>query len=311
MGIAPRGRPPTGLSVPEEWKLSASGGPRPFVTWARYDLPDSSGYLWESRRQRKGRGPERAGAAAKRGPWSSWWAPDRLAWWIAIGFMLGSALFIAGAWGSLVPHVFGGEHQMSLFAESCYCTGAVLYTVSIYGQILESLNSDDRIGPDRTSHPPERFRWIGFEPRRIEFMTPAVVFVGSVVFNYETVVALGATLDLLPRLWLWETSMVGSFLFLASSCMQIAEAGHGYVRFKPRDISWWVGVCFVLGSIGFVVGTVPGLDPPGLPTAAQGGGAAIVKIGFLVGGIFFLIGSYLMVPEMFTQLRNQGRPGKM
>ena len=225
--------------------------------------------------------------------------------------MLGSGFFVAGAWGSLVPHVFGGEHPMSVFAESCYCIGAVLYTASIYGQVLESLNADDRIESDRTSRPPERFRWVGFEPRRLEFMTPAVVFVGSVVFNYETIVALGATLDLLPRLWLWGSSMVGSILFLVSSCMQVAEAGHGYIRFAPRDISWWVGVFFVLGSIGFVVGTLPGLEPPGLPTSQQGAGALVVKIGFLSGGMSFLIGSFLMLPEMVVQLRNQGEAGRM
>lgn len=278
----------------------------------RYRLPDDTEYLWESRHQRKGFGPRlHRGAAVQRSGPALWWAPDRLAWWIAVVFMLGSALFVVGAWGSLVPHAFGGEHPMSVFAETCYCIGAALYTASIYGQVVESLNADDRIEAGGQSFSPKRFRWIGFQPGRIQFMTPAVVFAGSLVFNYETVVALGATLDVLPRLWLWGSSMLGSVLFLVSSFMQLAEAGHGYFRFKPRDCSWWVAVFFVLGSIGFVIGSLPGLDPTGLPTAEEGPGALIVKVGFLGGGVAFFAGSFLMLPELAAQLRRQGRPGPM
>src|SRR5690606_11755261 len=99
-----------------------------------------------------------------------------------------------------------------------------------------------------------------------------------------------------------------SVLFLVSAYMQLAEAGHGYVRFRPRDLSWWVAVCFVLGSIGFIIGTLPGLEPPGFPTAEQGPGALTVKLGFLGRGIAFLVGSYLMLPELFTQTRAEEYP---
>lgn len=92
-------------------------------------------------------------------------------------------------------------------------------------------------------------------------------------------------------------------LFFVSSVLQLIEAGHGYVRFEPRDVSWWVAVCFILGSVGFIVGSLPGFGPPGLPTSGQSSGALIVKLGFLAGGIAFLAGSYLMLPELFHQLR--------
>lgn len=236
------------------------------------------------------------------------WAPGRLAWWVAVVFMIGSALFVAGAAGSLVPSAFGGQHPMSVFAETCYFLGALLYTVSVYGQLLESINADDRIGPDRESHAPRRFRWFAFEPAQLEFLAPFVFLIGAVVFNYETTFALGATTGTLPSLGLWASCMLGSVLFLVASFLQLFEAGHHYVSFEPRDISWWVGVCFILGSLGFIVGSLPGFGPLGLPTSGESSGALIVKLGFLTGGIAFLAGSYLMLPELFTRLRAQQQP---
>ncbi|MBA8826171.1 hypothetical protein FHX42_003547 [Saccharopolyspora lacisalsi] len=308
-----------GPRVPQDWELTGSGGPRPFVTWRTYRLPDQSSYLWESRHHRKGVGPrtypDRLGLRTRargedhstKSPWLRFWAPHRLAWWIATIFVVGSVCFVAGAAGSLVPGAFGGHHRMSLFAETCYFVGATLYTVSIYGQILETLNADRAIGPDRRSHAPERFRWFAFELRHLEFLVPFVLFLGSLVFNYETIFALGSSLNWLPELGLWTTSLLGAVLFLVSGFLQFIEAGHGYVSFDPRNVSWWVGVLFVIGSVGFVIGALPGLGTPGLPTSESYPGALIVKIGFLVGGVAYLAGSYLMLPELFTQLREHGR----
>jgi hypothetical protein len=64
-----------------------------------------------------------------------------------------------------------------------------------------------------------------------------------------------------------------------------------------------VAVSFIPGALGFIVG--PGLPAPGLPPL-KGHGATIVKLGFLAGGVAFLLGSYPMLPELFTQLRTRG-----
>lgn len=196
-----------------------------------------------------------------------------------------------------MPGVFGGTHGMSVFAETCYFIGALLYTVSIYGQVLESINADDRIGMEPENRPTRKFRWFAFQPARLAFMTPFVLLIGSLVFNYETTFALGSTLGVLPELLLWTTSLLGAVLFLVSCCMQFAEVGHSYLSWRPRDVSWWVAVFFILGSIGFIVGSLPGFGAPGL---AAGGEILVIKLGFLLGGLFFLVGSYLMLPEMFS-----------
>lgn len=293
------------------------GGPRPFVSWRRYRLPDQSRYLWESRHHRKGAGPrayaDRVGLrtssagerATTKSPWLRFWAPHRLAWWIATIFMAGSAFFVLGAAGSLVPQAFPTTHALRMFAESCYFAGATLYTVSIYGQLLETINADKSVDPDRRTRAPEQFRWFAFEAAHLEFLVPFVLLLGSLVFNYETVFALGSSVDVLPHLGLWVTSLIGALLFLVSGCLQFMEAGHGYLSFDPRNVSCWIGLLFIIGSVGFVVGALPGLEPPGLPTNETGPGSLIVKVGFLLGGLAYLTGSYLMLPELFVQLRAQ------
>lgn len=295
------------------------GGPRPFVTWQAYRLPDQSRYLWESRKHRKGVGPrayaDRVGLRATstgedystKSPWLRFWAPHRLAWWIAGVFIVGSLFFVLGAAGSLMPERFSSAHAMSLFAEGCYFIGATLYTASIYAQVLETINADKMISPDRSTRAPKQFRWFAFEIAHLEFLVPFVLLLGSLVFNYETVFALGSSLDVLPRPGLWATSLIGAVLFLISGVLQFMEAGHGYLSFEPRNVSWWVGALFIVGSIGFILGSLPGLGTPGLPTNDTGPGALIVKVGFLIGGVAYLVGSYLMLPEMFTLLRDQSR----
>ena len=227
-------------------------------------------------------------------------------------FIIGTALFVAGAGGSLAPSLFGGQHRMSIFAESCYFTGALLFTVAVYAQLLEGINADDRIGPTRDSHSPRTFRWIISRPAdlaRLECLTPVVFLVGSVIFNYETTFSLGSLFGLLPRAALWDTTLIGSIVFLAASLLQFVEVSDRDLGTDVRDVSWWIGVLFILGSICFIIGSLPGLGTPGMPDAAQDAGAVIVKVGFFAGGLAYTAGSYLMLPELFTQLRSHPMAG--
>jgi hypothetical protein len=289
------------------------------VSWATYQLPDGSRYTWQARQHRKGAGPRTlvadrvglripgAGAPIRTAdPWRRFWAPERLAWWVAVVFIVGSAFFVVGATGSLIPSAFGDKTRMSVFAEANYFLGATLFTVGIYAQLLEGLNADERLGADPQHYPRSRFRWFVPQPAdlaRLEILIPLVFLIGSLVFNYETIDSLGSALGLIPELGLWQTSLLGSVFFLLAGVLQYLEAGDRCFSLEPRDVSWWIGVLFIVGGIGFVIGCLPGLHTPGLPTAKQGSGPAIVKVGFLIGGIAYLIGSYLMLPELFTELR--------
>ena len=295
------------VSAPGEWERLESGGAGPFEhSRAVYRLPDGSKYEWEARRHRKGRGPrkatgraseaaERAPEAGSENPWLEFYAPHRLAWWVAVNFIVGSALFTLGASGALFPEFFAGEG--SLVADASYFVGALLFTVGIYLQVLEGLNSSDYIGLKRPYNP-RGFIWFAWRPRRLEFVAPFILLIGSLLFNVETSLALASTFGWvsLPVL-VGLTSFAGAVGFVVSTYLQLVEVCHSYFGLRPREISWWVAALNLVGSAGFLVGSVFGLDVPGLSSPEE---SLMTQVSFLVGSALFLAGSYLLLPEMFS-----------
>ena len=293
--------------VPDDWELVEKDGAGPFETRAVYWLPDGSTYVWESRRHRKGRGsrnissPEensvRSGSVSGRqNIWLGFFAPHRISWWVAILFLVGSVLFAVGALASLLPEVLGGV----LVADWSYFVGALLYTIGVYMQILEAINSRDYLGAGSTDGQEGTLDWFAWQPRRLSFMAPFVLLIGALLFNVEATLALAEGLGLIEvaALLVTWTSLTGSLLFVVACYMQLIETCHGYWCRQPREISWWLVVLYILGSVGFLVGSAFGLDVLGLVSPAE---APIVKLSFLAGSILFLIGSYLMLPEMLSE----------
>lgn len=218
---------------------------------------------------------------------------------MAVVFTGGSALFTLGAAASLFPSLFGSESTGEIVADTSYFAGALLFTGGIYLQVLEGINSSDYIGFEPPYKPSQNFRWFAWQPRRLEFMASFLLLIGSVLFNVETTLVLLSTFGLatLP-VTIGLTSIGGSVLFLVPSYLQTIEVCHRYLCAEPREISWWVTVLFVVGSVGFVVGSVFGFDVPGLSSPEE---STITAISFLVGSVFFLLGSYLLLPEMFSE----------
>lgn len=259
-----------------------------------------------SRGWRRTRGPRRSGADRRR---PGMWAPDRLAWWVAVLFLVGSAWFVLGAACSLTPGLFGRREVSSIAAETCYSVGSLLYTVSVYGQLLEYLNADDRLTGGR----PQRWRWFGVEPTCLGWWVPVSYLVGALVFDYEAITALLHDLEVVRgEVGLWWTTLVGALGFAVGGVLHLAERWHDRVAATVRDVSWWIGAAFLLGGTAFVVGALPGFGPAGLPgtgAALPGArvepGPTVVEVGFLVGGAAFLAGSALMLPELVRDLRSR------
>lgn len=296
------------LRHPSDWEVVDSEGLGPFESKVLYRLPDGSTYVWELRRHRKGLGPEspsgqaaqQADRAAEPGTWRKWlgvWAPHRISWWVAVTFAVGSVLFIAGALASLVPTLFGGTQTAGYVGALSNWAGALIFTVSIYLWLLEGINADDEIGAQSSDQPRQGFAWIAWQPRRLEFLAPLLFLIGSLLFNVETTLAVGAELTWfkLPQLGNWM-ALIGALLFLVPSYLQLVEVSHGFGSWQPHKISWWVVVSFILGSVGFVVAGVFGFGP-----GVSSPGHLLETLGLLQGAVFFLIGSYLMLPELVSE----------
>ncbi|MGB3681789.1 MAG: hypothetical protein WA990_04820 [Rubrobacteraceae bacterium] len=290
----------TGVDFPEDWEILETGGVAGFVTRISYRKPDGSEHVWTSRRHRKGRGTRNKNKdqTYKDSPWLGVWAPGNVSWWVAVGFMVGSALFVLGASSSLWFPAFTSEEIATFVTDWSYFIGATVFTVAMYLQILETINADPRPGRAR-QRPDESFRLLAWQPKRLSYMEAFIFTIGSIAFNVETGLVLigvsgGAGIDW----WLSLPSLLGALLFVAGGYMQVVEACHHYLCVRLRSISWWSATLNFLGCVGFLVGATASLGVPGLSTLPD---PTLVKVAYLQGSAFFLVGSYLMLPETFSE----------
>jgi hypothetical protein len=96
-----------------------------------------------------------------------------------------------------------------------------------------------------------------------------------------------------PRAWRWFGWRPRNLGYLA-----YAEVSQRAASFAPRSVSWWVAVVNLLGSVAFQLSALYSFAGPE-PAAA----GALFWAGFYTaaGGVCFLLGSYLMVPELFDE----------
>lgn len=296
----------TRVDFPAEWDLLETEGVGGFVTHVVHRRPDGSTHVWTSRRHRKGRGgkvrsddsQKAADPTHVRGnPWLGVWAPGRISWWVAIGFAFGSALFALGAGASLWFPAFLGHEFVARIADWSYFIGTTIFTVAVYLQLLETINADPH--PSRAHRrSDETFRLFAWQPKRLSYMEVFVLLVGTVLFNVETALALVGVSGKEGINWLLSVpSLLAAVLFVAGTYLQVVEVCHRYLCFRFRSISWWSAMFNFLGCIGFLIGAYVGLGIPGLTTPAD---PTIVKAAYLQGSVFFLVGSYLMLPELFS-----------
>ena len=260
----------------------------------------------ETRRTRKGPGPQfiqMSGATPLEhiSPWLRFWAPHRITWWIAVLFIIGSLLFTLGGAFGLFPEFFGLKSHTgnALTVSGTYFAGSIFYSVAAYLSILEHLNADKSQGLRAEDNTLESFRWWGWEPHRIGFLASFIQLAGAFFFQINAFYALMPGLGLSDRVLLVTApSLDGSICFLIASYMGFAEVVHGYFGWRPRSIPWWLTLCNTTGSVAFVLGAACGYFGPGVPEPIS---PFLNHLFFFIGSAFFIVGSYLMLPEMFSE----------
>ena len=261
-------------------RLISAGGPGPFVTHAVYEL-DGVEREWDSRAHRK---RERIGAGVAR----AW---HTRAWWIAVLFMVGSACFAIGALPGYVSLVGVGADGVTFFV------GSIFFTSAGTLQFLEVANTSQ--SPDHRARP---FRPASWEPRRIDWLATAVQLVGTIFFNISTFRAMldgfGAGPD---ELLVWRPDALGSVCFLVASWLAFAEAGHGWLSWRPHDLGWVIAALNLGGSVFFGLSAVGAYV---VPSTGEMLSAALANGGTFLGAIGFLIGAALLLPEGSSSQRS-------
>lgn len=198
--------------------------------------------------------------------------------------------------GSLLVLAPAMARALSLQADTInavFFAGSIPFTTAAYLQLYQAANAREFL-PAGDSEP-RRTVLFGWQPHKIGWLSCALQFVGTVLFNVNTFDAMIPGLDWLQQdLEIWIPNVAGSVLFLASGYLAFAETCHAHFAWKPASISWWVTFANLFGCVAFMISAVFAFVPP-KPLAFD---ALTVSVTFtLLGAVGFLFGSLLMLPE--------------
>ncbi|MFB7468930.1 hypothetical protein ACFCZ1_36520 [Streptomyces sp. NPDC056224] len=269
-------------------------GAGPFTTRLTWHRPGGETVVWESRlARRRGalavRGP---GGAVTTSPTADAQALARLRRLNALAsgaFVIGGALFALGA---AVAQFGSGD---AVESASIYFAGGLFFNIGGYTSLLQVLNAPRQSqggGPLRTAD----WRWWGYEPMHLDWLSTFVLFVGTLVFGINLLNSFlqGLTVQQANRL-IWAPDVVGCVLFLISGHLAFVEICH---RSRPcirsRSLAWWIVAVNQLGSVLFMVSALAAFTRP---TTGSLVNTDIANWGTLSGALCFSLGGVLQAFE--------------
>lgn len=268
------------LNLPKDWVCIKTEGPGPFVTRAILRHPLGDRIHWNSRDHRKHHN------LLDDGTTSTWWAPGAIGWWIGVIFSIGAICFALGAAPGYIGLVGGPLDGLTFFV------GSIFFTSAAFLQYLETVNARQK---PKGLVLKEKIRFLTWEPRRIDWLASVIQFIGTVFFNISTYYALNSFMTIKEiDTQVWTPDIYGSICFLIASGLLWIEVGNSLFSWNPRNISWQIAFLNLLGSISFGVSAVSAFIQP---LTGQYVDLTIMNFGTFVGGIFFLIGAILLLPE--------------
>jgi hypothetical protein len=215
----------------------------------------------------------------------------------AVAFTLGGSLFALGA-------VFAQLETVNLVTVNVtYLVGGFFFSVGGYSSILLVVNAaDDQGGPG----PEGRMRWWGYQPQRRDWLSAAVLFVGTLLFAVSLVAAFAEGLT--PRQsngWIWLPDMLGCVCFLVSGRLAMLDVGDGHTVVRVHEITWWVVAINQVGSILFFLAGVAAFTRPATSSAVDIG---LVNWGTFAGAVCFAIGGVIQIFDKPTPTRTVVQP---
>ncbi|QDU75598.1 hypothetical protein Pan97_26320 [Bremerella volcania] len=214
------------------------------------------------------------------------WLPRDLNWWIGVLFAIGAVLFCGASILCLLD-------VATASASVIYFLGSIPFTIAAYLQLHQAANAAPL--PSAPKAVSTQHSYFGWRPHDVGWLSCATQFVGTVLFNFNTLDAMIPSLSWFGQdLLVWTPNFIGSILFLISGYLAFIEVGHAYWAWAPKDLSWWITFINLLGCAGFMISAVLAITLPGQPDPVR----TTVSVAFtLQGAISFLLGALLMLPE--------------
>jgi hypothetical protein len=207
-----------------------------------------------------------------------WWAPRRYSWWIGVLFAVGSTCFLVGPLPGFVEFVGSKVDGLVFFVGSLFFTSAAA---------LQLTDTD-------------------FDLRTLDWWSCAVQLAGTIFFNVSTFRALQAGLDATEynRL-VWAPDAFGSICFLASGYLAYAAVCGSPACRPRRSLDWWIAAVNLLGCVAFGVSAVTSYVIPSTGSAVD---LARANAFTAIGGLCFLVGAVLLLPEGAAAERSAASP---
>ncbi|MFJ3928382.1 hypothetical protein [Streptomyces sp. NPDC090022] len=278
---------------PEQPEQRAEGA-GPFTTRLTWQRPEGDTVVWESRpARRRGtlavRGPGDTAARAATADARALGRLRRLGAIASVAFVIGGALFALGA---AVSQFGSGDTAESA---TIYFAGGLFFNTGGYVSLLQVLNGP-RHAPGGTGLVTSDWRWWGYEPMRLDWLSAFVLFLGTLVFGVNLVDSFleGLTVRQTNRL-IWTPDVIGCVLFLVSGHLAFVEICH---RPRPclrsRSLGWWVVAVNQLGSVLFMVSALAAFTRPATGSPVN---TDIANWGTLCGALCFSLGGVLQAFE--------------
>ncbi|GAB2662522.1 hypothetical protein ABI214_10890 [Prescottella soli] len=192
----------------------------------------------------------------------------------SLGFALGSALFALGAAPGYATAVGSEADNLTFFVGSLFFTAAAFVQLRLSGRAV----------PDATTSRADRYDW----------WSALVQFVGTLLFNISTGVALVRSLSLHEHHeFVWKPDLFGSVCFLASSALAVVATTEINGLWDPHARNWGSTWLNMIGSVAFGVSAAGAVFVPGTHRPED---AAAANAGTLVGALCFLAAALLMKP---------------
>jgi hypothetical protein len=199
----------------------------------------------------------------------SWWAPDRLSWWIGVLFAIGATCFFIAPFPGFVQAVGSGVDGLVFFVGSIFFTSAAaLQTFEAY----------------RAGYGPTGEGWM-------DWWSSIVQFVGTLLFNVDTFEAMqtGFSDTSYDRL-VWTPDAVGSACFLVSGYLAYVAVCGSLACWRRKTREWQIAAVNLAGCIAFGISAVASFVVPSTGSIVD---LAAANLFTALGGLCFLIGAVL------------------
>ncbi|HWH20396.1 MAG TPA: hypothetical protein VN671_07680, partial [Solirubrobacterales bacterium] len=160
-------------------------------------------------------------------------------------FLVGGSLFAIGA--ALAQADIGGPRLVAIV----YMVGGVFFSTGGYSSVLLAINAPHRRRDGSWAR--GRWRWWAREPRNLDYLAAAVLFVGTLVFGVNLIDSLlGHLTPTQEDRLVWNPDIIGCGLFLISGHLAMVDISGSWWKVWGESLGWWIVFVNQLGSVLFM-----------------------------------------------------------